>query len=1068
MDPVHPRDTGPEPKRRSTHDLGATVPATAFSPEGLRAHLARVAQATPAAGTASDDVLLLAKPSLVERLRGLGFPLPPRHQLRYDAEAVLGTGATGCVRAFVDHDLERPVAVKQLLVDGPAEAESLSRFIAEARITASLEHPNVLPIHEIDVSERGELFFIMKKIDGGSLGTAIGSSEPGRRAAPLDDANAIASVFIGICQALAYAHHRGVVHQDIKPDNIMLGAFGEVLVVDWGSAVRLSDPGERPLYGTPLYMSPEQARREGIDPRSDVYCIGATLFHALLLRPPTWADDSDEFWRRKRAGEIDAPSAPERATVPAPLLAIALKALAADPAARYRDADAMLRDLRDYQAGLAVSALRESPWQRLRRWHRRHARTFWPWTVAAGVIVSLALTLYGERLKELARWGRPVVDETFADDSWKSRWLPCLGAFERRDGRLESVAEGRSVLVLDRRFAGATAVEYEAEMLPGGHPGDLSLMCARDAVFSADHQRVERLVDPYRLQIGAWYGSCSCITDDGNRVLAYAAFKPVTGRRYRVRAEVDGDRIDLTVDGRHLCTWNAPFPFAGGYVALYTESAAKAFDQVRIYQRETPELVRATALGDADAVDGLYDHAAAQYRRVSDSHAGSALGDEARFKEGLCRWRQDRRDEANERWTPLQGGRWWPQVRLLQLEQEAADGRDESFLAGLTALCRDDATDIRRRAATLWGSHVEQLLPTNGRRMARGTAAVLNDYLRVHDQALTDQPIADVAAGRALLALGRDEELLRRFPSQTWLCSRALLALGADDRIIADYPEQLGEVSTAHFDRGEFDQLPPNTDLYRFALLWSGHAAEILERYPTNDAACAQALAVLGRLDEALARARAVPSERARILCLMGREDEITEPQQLMYAHLARGDAATLDADPCLLGSFAWYAPYLAGIDQWLSGKRAEARASFADAWQTMSGRSSHPLLPDLLPTWLDGVASGDFASFDRACADCVATRRYEAAQRSWYAARFLLGQIDEAGFRDQPARIAGERDMLLYRAMRGERRGEGAAALADYRAYLAMPRWQRVDRADGGLERLVSSRIAALSRQDP
>ncbi len=325
---------------------------------------------------------------------------------RFQLQALLGRGATGEVYGLHDGNLERTIAIKVLLPELAQDQDALAHLIEEARVTASLAHPNVLPVYDLDIDGQGRGYFSMKRIEGRSLGSAIAVSTPAARNPAITGSNAIASIFIGVAQALSYAHGRHIVHQDIKPDNIMLGDFGEVIVVDWGSAVRLEPGISAELYGTPLYMSPEQARNDSVDYRSDVYCIGASMLHALLLRPPTWSASVDEFWARKRQGILDPVTSQERASVPPALLAIALKALAAQPQDRYQDAQALLRDLLAYQGGLAVSALQESLLVRLRRWHRRYGLRLWLVVLSTVLLACLLSVLYGERVAEIARWGR--------------------------------------------------------------------------------------------------------------------------------------------------------------------------------------------------------------------------------------------------------------------------------------------------------------------------------------------------------------------------------------------------------------------------------------------------------------------------------------------------------------------------------------------------------------------------------------------------------------------------------------------------------------------------------------
>ncbi len=224
---------------------------------------------------------------------------------RFEILDEVGRGGTGRVYAMRDHSLDRTIAVKFLKgkKTNTARAGIKNRFLHEARVTAGLQHPNIMPVYDIGVTGSGKLFFTMKKIDGCTLGDAIRAEQREEPVAEeLSSVEGKVRVFLKVCDAIAYAHHRGFVHQDIKPDNIMLGEFGEVLVLDWGSAVRRrgrNDKLAKQLHGTPAFMSPEQARREDVDERSDIYCIGASLFHSLLLRHPTWAEDAEVFWEKK-------------------------------------------------------------------------------------------------------------------------------------------------------------------------------------------------------------------------------------------------------------------------------------------------------------------------------------------------------------------------------------------------------------------------------------------------------------------------------------------------------------------------------------------------------------------------------------------------------------------------------------------------------------------------------------------------------------------------------------------------------------------------------------------------
>ena len=258
-----------------------------------------------------------------------------------------------------------------------------------------------------------------------------------------------------------------------SPTTSWSATSAKIWLLDWGSAQRLA-PGAKPrLYGTPIYMSPEQARAEGVDARSDIYCLGATMFHALLRRCPTWSADSDVFWRKKRAGEIDAPSAQERARVPAVLLDIALKAMAADPAARYASAEALVEP-----AGLPTRPGGE-------RAHREgHARVRWsPVAFPRAALVRHGGSGGGHRRARghVVRRARQGDRALGASDPGRRlrgqllgpQWHPVDGDFRVEDGRLVS-QQGSNHILLNQRPGGPTAIEYDAEIAPGSHRGDLS------------------------------------------------------------------------------------------------------------------------------------------------------------------------------------------------------------------------------------------------------------------------------------------------------------------------------------------------------------------------------------------------------------------------------------------------------------------------------------------------------------------------------------------------------------------------------------------------------------------
>jgi formylglycine-generating enzyme required for sulfatase activity/serine/threonine protein kinase len=433
---------------------------------------------------------------------------------RYIVREELARGGMGAILQVWDANLNRALAMKVMLEKGefgaraspgPSDSQASSRFLEEAQITGQLDHPGVVPVHELGVDEEGRLFFTMRLVKGRELKEVFRLAREQREGWSQTKA---AGVLVKVCEALAYAHSKGVIHRDIKPQNIMVGSFGETYLMDWGLAkaagrkeihdLRPALPHEvreigappgpegTPLVtldgtvlGTPAYMPPEQAqgRIEDVDARSDVYSVGAMLYELLAGRMPYAAPGERtsplailEAVRRGPPAPIDELA--RRA--PPELLAICRKAMARAPAERYAGAREMADDLQAYLDNRVVRAYRQGALAEFKKWVARNRGM--AGAIAAALLLILillgawGLSLQAEkrqilRLSDLKR----VADyEAEADRLWPAH-PEMVAAIE---GWLGGAKELARRLELHRRTlddlrgrAGGTELEWQHDML---------------------------------------------------------------------------------------------------------------------------------------------------------------------------------------------------------------------------------------------------------------------------------------------------------------------------------------------------------------------------------------------------------------------------------------------------------------------------------------------------------------------------------------------------------------------------------------------------------------------------
>jgi eukaryotic-like serine/threonine-protein kinase len=319
--------------------------------------------------------------------------IPDLSGTKYRLVEEIGRGGMAIVYLAHDNDLDRDVAIKVLNLADVTPA-MVSRMRNEARAIARLEHPAIVPVHDVGILPDGRVFYAMKLVRGRRLDEYVGISE---------SAFDRMRIFLKICDAMAFAHANRVLHRDLKPENIMVGAFGEVLVMDWGTVKLLGETEKREsghmsqggqfgllsmrndssgsrsdttdhglVVGTPAYMSPEQASgTTRVDERSDIYALGAVLYFLLTGHPPTRAATGAETSESGSSTPLQSPRTLDR-RVNRRLEAICLKALSDAPRLRYATVEDLGLDISNFLDDKPVSAYREGIVEKAGRWISRN------------------------------------------------------------------------------------------------------------------------------------------------------------------------------------------------------------------------------------------------------------------------------------------------------------------------------------------------------------------------------------------------------------------------------------------------------------------------------------------------------------------------------------------------------------------------------------------------------------------------------------------------------------------------------------------------------------------------
>jgi WD40 repeat protein len=436
---------------------------------------------------------------------------------RYRITGEVGRGGIGRVLQARDRVLERSVALKELFAAGD---ETRRRFLREALITARLQHPSIVPVYDAGHRDGRLAFYAMKLVAGRPLDEAIAV------ASTLAQRLALLPSVLAIADAMAYAHSERIIHRDLKPSNVLIGRYGETVVIDWGLAKDLAvDDADAPdtgpyravgldqtaagsMLGTPAYMAPEQAAGKPVDERADVYALGAILYHTICGTAPHEGTTLDEMVRHVVSGAV-RPLTEREPEVPRDLAAIVNKAMALEPSGRYATAQGLTDDLRRYLTGQLVASHTYRTGELLRRWVKRHR--------AAVTVALAALLVVG--VVGIASVIRIVRAREQADEAAAVAIAERSNAERQRNSAAEMLAEmlaeqGRAELLAGR--PGRAAVYLSEAQARSREPGVALRTLLAEAMRSVDSERLSLAGHTGELELAAF-------SRDGTRIVTAGA-----------------------------------------------------------------------------------------------------------------------------------------------------------------------------------------------------------------------------------------------------------------------------------------------------------------------------------------------------------------------------------------------------------------------------------------------------------------------------------------------------------------------------------------------------------------
>lgn len=604
----------------------------------------------------------------------------PREGCKYRYIRTLGRGGMKVVLEVHDNDTMRNVAMALLPDISTRSKLELGGFLREARLTAGLEHPNIVPVHDIGMDSSGSPYFTMKLLRGRTLAAVLkqlAENDPEAiRDYPL---HKLMRIYSRICNAIAFAHSKGVLHLDLKPENVQIGDYGEVLVLDWGLAQEFT-PGPNPskvgtktrkmkrfdpkedgsqVNGTPGYMAPEQIRGSKSDcsPKTDIYSLGAILYAMITYQNPIRHGEVRQMLSDTLEGNIMRPS--ERVKdreIPYGIEAVVLKAMSLDPADRYPNVEALRDEVLNFINGYATKAENAGPLKRAVLFIRREKRSLLIGTVILMMALLLGVFSWREAHRIISLWiptltanfqkpGFPMDECSFRDGKFKELdqvWpLAEAGGLCPQKGQwllLRNPFQENIRINLDLSYQRGTMKKLKIALIPVATAG-------------------KELTGQSPMVVCQLSGPDSPIAEilefrnhATPRILAAARLKKLRDNDIAVSLTHENGHLSLNIDHKNILKVPSFRLLGSGalYVAFQADMPDSRIRNLVIARLAPPENATALLAGDTLLEEQLYEQAIRRYLQVDDNRPGSKLAETALQKAYLAAFKLESSDLRSE------------------------------------------------------------------------------------------------------------------------------------------------------------------------------------------------------------------------------------------------------------------------------------------------------------------------------------------------------------------------------------------------------------------------------------